>query len=201
MPKETFFNLPEEKRTKILEAAKKEFTNNELYKSRVSNIIKDAEIPRGSFYQYFEDLDDLYYYLVEKDFDDLFQKGMEFAKLTTDVFEFSINTFDYDYDSYTNDKRHRFMMNVMRSLSSNPEYIERHIRRHDEYIFSILKNMDLSNIKFTEKKDLLRMYHMIQDVKRNLIRKSLIDKLTKEQAKSEFYWYINVLKTGLQKES
>ncbi len=51
MPKTTFFNLVKEKRTKIIDAAKAEFTTNPLRKARVSNIIKVAEIPRGSFYQ------------------------------------------------------------------------------------------------------------------------------------------------------
>jgi AcrR family transcriptional regulator len=62
MPKQTFFNLKDEKRQRIIAAAGREFSQHPLYEASINTIIKDAEIPRGSFYQYFEDLPDLYGY-------------------------------------------------------------------------------------------------------------------------------------------
>ncbi|WP_213355932.1 TetR/AcrR family transcriptional regulator [Enterococcus casseliflavus] len=62
MPTDTFFHLPPEKQKRILNAAKKEFSRLPLKDASIANIIKDAEIPRGSFYQYFENKEDLYYY-------------------------------------------------------------------------------------------------------------------------------------------
>jgi AcrR family transcriptional regulator len=197
MPRDTFFNLSEEKREKILLAAKAEFSEHELFKSRVSNIIKNAEIPRGSFYQYFEDLEDLYYYVIDEFFDRFFHAGNEFTKDTDDLFEFSIKSFSFDYDAYTNDKRHSFMMNVLKSISNNNEYIEHYNAKKRNYILEVLSKLDLSNIRFNDDNDLIKMYQMIQDVKRNVIRKSLIDKLTKEQAMEEVRWYIDILKQGL----
>lgn len=62
MPNETFFNLSTEKQKRILEAAKKEFSQNPLKDASIANIVKEAEISRGSFYQYFTDVEDLYLY-------------------------------------------------------------------------------------------------------------------------------------------
>lgn len=62
MPKETFFHLTDEKKQRIMKAAEREFARMPLKDASISNIIKDAGIPRGSFYQYFEDKEDLYYY-------------------------------------------------------------------------------------------------------------------------------------------
>ena len=200
MTKDTFFNLPEAKRLKILKSAREEFTENELYKSRVSNIIKNAGIPRGSFYQYFEDLDDLYYYVIEDVFDHMFSVGEKYAEDTSDLFEFSVNSFEYDYDAYTNDKRHQFMMNVMKSISMNEAYVQVHNKKRKDYILGILRKFDLSKVKLTNEEELIKMYQMIQDVKRNVIRKSLIDNLSKEEAKKEIYFYIDILKHGLLKE-
>ena len=59
MPKQTFFNLKEEKKKKIEKALIKEFSNNTFEKASISNIIAEANIPRGSFYQYFESKEDL----------------------------------------------------------------------------------------------------------------------------------------------
>ena len=73
MPKETFLNLSKEKQNKVIDAAKEEFTTYSLHKSRVSNIIQKAGIPRGSFYQYFVDLEDLYFYVMNMYIDSIYE--------------------------------------------------------------------------------------------------------------------------------
>lgn len=65
MPKETFFNLPVEKRERIIEAAIDEFATHNFHQARVTAIADQAGIAKGSFYQYFEDKMDLYKYLME----------------------------------------------------------------------------------------------------------------------------------------
>jgi AcrR family transcriptional regulator len=65
MVKQTFLNLSIEKQNRVLESARKEFSRASLKEASVANIIKDAGIPRGSFYQYFEDLEDIFYYILE----------------------------------------------------------------------------------------------------------------------------------------
>lgn len=64
MPKDTFFNLPEEKREKIMEAALSEFETYAYDQASVNRIVQNADISKGSFYQYFEDKKDLYKYLL-----------------------------------------------------------------------------------------------------------------------------------------
>jgi TetR/AcrR family transcriptional regulator len=65
MPKSTFFNLPDDKRDLILEVAIDEFAGKEYESASISQIVARAGIAKGSFYQYFEDKRDLYFYLVE----------------------------------------------------------------------------------------------------------------------------------------
>lgn len=64
MPKETFYNLPEEKRERVIEAALEEFGAYPFHQARVTAIAEKAGIAKGSFYQYFEDKKDLYKYLI-----------------------------------------------------------------------------------------------------------------------------------------
>lgn len=66
IPTETFLNLSTIKQKRIIEAAINEFSVRSYDEGKVSNIIKEANIPRGSFYQYFEDKKDLYKYLFSK---------------------------------------------------------------------------------------------------------------------------------------
>jgi AcrR family transcriptional regulator len=66
MPKETFLNLPEEKRKRIFNAAAQEFSVRRFSDASVNNIIKSAGIPWGSFYQYFDNKDDLFTYVYSE---------------------------------------------------------------------------------------------------------------------------------------
>lgn len=65
MPKNTFYNLPSEKRERIILAARNEFIRAKDGNLVIKNIVLDANIPRGSFYQYFESKEDLIEFLIE----------------------------------------------------------------------------------------------------------------------------------------
>lgn len=200
MPKSTFFNLDDDKRRKIVAAAKAEFLDNPLRKARVSNIVTEAGIPRGSFYQYFEDLDDLYYYIVEEVFAEIFNAGYTYSEMTDDLFEFVKISFEFDYQGFKKESRHLYMTNVFQSIAGNVEYLEAFNKRRIKYIEAILDRLNLSNIKYTEREDHVKMYQMIQDLKISVIKKTLINNLSKEQAFAEFEWYLDVLKNGFLKE-
>lgn len=65
MPKQTFFNLSEEKRKKIENSSIKEFAEFGFHGARLNNIVLNAGIAKGSFYQYFNNLEDLFIYLIK----------------------------------------------------------------------------------------------------------------------------------------
>ena len=63
MPSQTFFNLPQEKRDRIIAAALDELAESTFDSASIAGIVENAGISRGSFYQYFSDLTDLYKYI------------------------------------------------------------------------------------------------------------------------------------------
>lgn len=65
MPSKTFINLEAEKRKRIVDATVFEFASKPYEQVMISDIIKKAKIPRGSFYQYFIDKEDLYIYIID----------------------------------------------------------------------------------------------------------------------------------------
>lgn len=77
MPKKTFFNLPESKRNSIIEAAMDEFAKAPYQDISINRLIKRMEIPTGSFYQYFEDKKDLYFYIISFYSDDELKAARE----------------------------------------------------------------------------------------------------------------------------
>ena len=64
MPSTTFFNLPAEKREKLLSAARAEFARVPYAEASINKMIQAADIPRGSFYMYFRDKEELFLYLA-----------------------------------------------------------------------------------------------------------------------------------------
>jgi TetR/AcrR family transcriptional regulator len=65
MPTDTFNNLPDEKRNLILHLAIEEFAVHSYHAASISNIVREAGIAKGSFYQYFADKKTCYRFLVE----------------------------------------------------------------------------------------------------------------------------------------
>ncbi len=66
MPKDTFINLKDEKKKRIFEAAVQEFSTRRFSDASINQIIKNAGIPKGSFYQYFADKEDIYLHMLER---------------------------------------------------------------------------------------------------------------------------------------
>lgn len=64
MPTQRFLKLKEEKKQAILKAAVHEFSRVPYSSASINQIIKEADISRGSFYTYFEDKDDLMRYIL-----------------------------------------------------------------------------------------------------------------------------------------
>ncbi len=66
MPKQTFLNLPDEKQSRILDCAVDEFAEYGFDKASITRIVEASGIAKGSFYQYFEDKEDLYELVISR---------------------------------------------------------------------------------------------------------------------------------------
>ena len=64
MPKKTFYNLKDSKKQAIKESALNEFSTYGYYNTKISRIAANSHISVGSFYQYFDDINDLFMYCV-----------------------------------------------------------------------------------------------------------------------------------------
>lgn len=96
MPKETFYRLPDEIRERIMAAAEREFLENSFEAASINRIIKEAAIPRGSFYQYFEDKKDIFLYIVSTHKNEAFGFVESFIKDSDgDVFSFMRKAIDF----------------------------------------------------------------------------------------------------------
>ena len=90
MPKQTFLNLPDEKRNIIVDASINEFAEYGLENASTNRIVANSGISKGSFYQYFEDKQDVFMYLLtvlEKEKMEYFQ-GKHPPSANMDTFQY-----------------------------------------------------------------------------------------------------------------
>jgi TetR/AcrR family transcriptional regulator len=66
VPKQTFWNLPEAKRETLVRTALEEFAAHDYARASVSRVASRAGIAKGSLYQYFDDKQDLFLYLLDR---------------------------------------------------------------------------------------------------------------------------------------
>ena len=94
MPKDTFYNLSDDKKRKVFDAAVQEFSIRRFSEASINQIIKTAEIPRGSFYQYFAGKEDIFRYMFEeilKEKREIMLRAENFDP-NADVFELCLQT-------------------------------------------------------------------------------------------------------------
>ena len=162
MPKQTFLNLPEKKKKKILEAAKNEFSRVSVTEASINNIVTEANIARGSFYQYFESKEDLLIFMIDKASERVKDKVNEKIKENGDIFETFIFFYDKIVETCKDSNNKMFYKTVLANLRANDSIV---LGKAKEEIYnSLMKNTDTSNFK--SKKDLPILIEMLSAITR-----------------------------------
>ncbi|GFZ33441.1 AcrR family transcriptional regulator [Clostridium zeae] len=146
MPKNTFFNLNEEKREKVMRAAVSEFSNNGFENANIGNIAKTASVAKGSMYQYFENKKELFLFSLQWSLELVMNKYGKYLVLADD----NINIFDYLYQSskdmwsQVNDEREViiFIQDVFLGKYNHltNESMKYMMKVSDEYILKIVQD-------------------------------------------------------------
>ena len=185
MPKEVFFNLTDEKREKIIFVLKEEFKAKPFQKVNVKEIVEKAGIARGSFYQYFENLEDAYFTILEKetvDIHGLFMKIflLKDKNLTEALFEYGKEIADliFDENAYMIYKNRYLYWNedLNRSWASS--------HKHQEELFQDM-SMDLEKI------------HFIKSIVHSLIERLFRESWNKEQFIEKYIKHLNWIEKGV----
>lgn len=71
MAKDTFHNLKVDKKEKVKEVLKKVFGRKPFHEVTVKEIVEETGMARGSFYQYFDSLEDAYFTVLDAEITDV----------------------------------------------------------------------------------------------------------------------------------
>ena len=202
MPTSTFFNLPEDKKNKILRAANKEFARVPIEQVSIKNIVEDAEIARGSFYQYFEDKEDLFQYIMSAKMGNMQNKLIEMIEHENgNIINIFINIYDHLMHIGKMKKNNKLFKQIFENVktSDNLMFIKKEeINKNlEQTLYNLYdRNKDILNIKNEEEFKLV--IEMLFAITRRRIVVSLKYK-DLEKARETYLKEIEFLKKGIIK--
>ena len=196
MPKKTFINLNSEKKQKIEQAIEKEFSNTSFEKASISNIVEYAQIPRGSFYQYFEDKEDAIKYILQKYMKREKEIMKEFLlKNRGDIFETSIDIYEYLTNKSKEEDKLNLYKNVLDELKKNNINI---FQEEKECKIDDSINIEMLDIKNQE--DIKYIMRIISTITRTISIEVISKKMTKEKGKDILKNELEILRRGMLKK-
>lgn len=161
MPSTTFFHLPEEKRQRLLAAARIEFARVPYEDASINRIIREAGIPRGSFYMYFTDKEDLFRHLMETYGELLIQRMRERLEWNRgDLFEAVLALFDHVQANWHTGE-FREMADILRRNRQLQPGLVFHRRGPCAILDRLRDKIDLSRLDLQTDTDLPDLFHLL----------------------------------------
>lgn len=202
MPTNTFFNLPAEKKHKILKAANKEFARVPLEQASIKNIVEDAEIARGSFYQYFENKQDLFEYIMTSKTGDMEKNLIEMIEQENgNIINIFINIYDHLIEVGKIRRNNKLFRQIFENIKTSDNLMLTRKEEMNKKLEKILqdlysKNKDILNIKNEEE------FKLVIEILSAMTRRRIVASLkykNSAEAREDFLKEIEYIKRGILK--
>ena len=200
MPKSTFYNLNKDKKEKIKKAIRNEFSKNPFSKASISNIIEEAQIPRGSFYQYFEDKEDALKYILDEVAQKERKKIIDILNRNSgDIFKTSIESFDYIVNKNISEKEIQFLKNIVQEIKE--ENIDFQLPIRNNFKSTVEKwNINTESLNIKSEEDLKYILRILFIVTKTQIMDVILKRTSKEKSRENLIKQIQILKEGMTKK-
>ena len=204
MPSKTFLNLSQEKKNKILKAANKEFARVPIEQVSIKNIVEEAGIARGSFYQYFEDKEDLFDYMMKLKMGNMENKlNKMIEKENGIIINICINIYDQFIRIGKIRKNNKFFKKIFENVktSDNLMFIKKSEMNNkvEETFYNLYdKNKEFLNVKNEEE------FRLVIDILFTITRKRIVASLKykdSNEARNDFLKEIEFVKNGIMKQN
>jgi len=204
MPKQTFFNLQKSKQDVLIDAAIKEFSRVPLNEAAISNIIATADIPRGSFYQYFENKEDLFFYVFSifgKKGEKTFVNSLK--KNNGDLIETFVQMFEILLTFFRNDEKRSFFKNAFLNINHRvegacaPSFMK---ESHNGIVQEFFKLVDMDKLNISDKSEIKHVMLVIKAVTFHNIMLNFANNVSEEEAVEKYKFEMNLLREGIYKK-
>lgn len=199
MPKPTFLNLAPSKRDHIVDQTVSLILKGLIRDISVSDVVKASDIPRGSFYQYFEDLQDLMLYVYET-FITKFEtyKMDQITTHTYTLFSLFEDSFEKDYLFFTTSDFHQ----VYGKLFNERKFVGLDLVVHEKariaFIQKVLASVNTDEVKHLSLDEQTDLYILYLRIKNGELHRVMEGSKTYEDAHETFRFYLRILQRGVQ---
>ena len=201
MPKETFLKLSKEKQQKVINAAKKEFARVPIENVSIKNIVEEADIARGSFYQYFESKEDLLIYILKENSEELNNKlRNKLKEINGNIFELYVFLYDSMIEEFIDNSDQELFRQIFINLKSSDENVFDLVKKtKPQDIIEYYEQIDKTKLNITNHEDLVIICDMLNAITRRAVIKNFKNK-SKEYCRKMFLKEIEYLKHGIEKK-
>ncbi len=205
MQMKLFSELDSEKQQRIIDAALTEFAEYGYENGSTNRIVKNCGISKGSLFKYFENKEELYFYLIDTVSAQMAEEmRFDVSRLSRDLYERVIEYSVAEISWYvTNPVKGRFLIGVASETGSDigRKIVERYGDKSTDIYEALLKGVDMSGRSNSRKEitDILRWVLMgfnSSFLKSIAERDDDIESLKKSYIK-QLKGYLSVLKKGL----
>lgn len=203
MIKKTFYNLPEAKKERIYKAIKTEFDRVPVDKISINSIIKEANISRGSFYQYFDDKGDLYDIFADRLMDDIkINFTNVLVKYKGDLFATMEEVVESHFNQFTNNKAKNKIQKFIPGVSVNAKTIlDRICEKSITFLNELTPNIDTRKYSINKStSDIRIVFEMLMSISKNAIFDVLLMDKDVDESLNTFYVKLNIIKKGCLKK-
>lgn len=198
--KKTFYNLPEEKRQRIIDAIMKEFAGSTTEKVSINRIVKSANISRGSFYQYFDDKVDLVEVLTTAFIDITIEKIFKALKNSNgDIFYTYEKLFDIIANLADDSKEKMIIKNLAKNIKANDNIVSEYMLNRFKGFVSIqdiAKSFNRDNLKYKDDYDVDCLSQILMQILKNAIFDLFVMNADKDKLRKKFLRKLEIVKTG-----
>lgn len=194
MPTITFFKLNESKKERVINAIKKEFERVPLIDMSVKNVVEDARIARGSFYQYFESREDAIGYIIEEEFKRGKRKILDILQQKKgDIFEACYEYIDKDIDDTSKDRK--YYIHVLEYLKESKTFPFKSLEIND-----VINKIHIIQTRLKTKEEIKAVISMLLIIS-NVTKLTILDgRVSKEEGMKEYRMQLEILKRGTIKD-
>jgi TetR/AcrR family transcriptional regulator len=204
--KQTFNNLPDEKKNRIITACVEEFSKNGYEKSSTESIIKKAGISKGGLYEYIDSKKELYIFIVNYTYEKLYSYlrkkiEAEHTALPSDILDRFKVVSDIAIDFYI--EHPEYVKLIVKTYKIHDVDIENRVKNiFSSEFMSIFDSIDNDSVKY----DKIQIFDLLMW----LLSKTRYDFLIKLDASSDpselkkdyqdnWDFFFSVLKNGIYK--
>ena len=202
MPSSRFFKLPDEKRSKILRAVHSELAEFPVDELSINRIIHSAGISRGSFYQYFEDKDDLLEYVFSDFRNSMIQEIKASIEVNCgDMFAVGMDMLEKIVATGSKDENRRIFVNVFSYAKVAQSSLERVIADEEALVNGFVRYIDRSRLKFTSDEEVRELMKLGLALFKDSICRCFADIDNASEIMDNFRKRVEIIKYGAWKQS